>query len=385
MKILCITHKYPPQTGGMEKQSYELITGLAQHAQVITVVYSGQVNKLRWFMGLKREVKRVLAEHADIDIIHLNDGLMATACTWLKSYTDIPITVTLHGLDITYPWPPYRKIVVPRLQQLDKVIAVSTATRQVCLDLGFEPERVVTVVNGVDHDLYDMPIPDGMESQLAARLGRDMTDKRLLVTLGRAVKRKGFSWFATQVMPLLPDHVVLGLIGPYEERASVTTKILGWLPRRLRHNIELLLGHMSDSAAIVDAARRDDRIVQLGKLPFGQLMGTLALADIFVMPNIDVPGDAEGFGLVALEASLRQTAVLAADLEGITSAIHDGGNGQLIKPEDPQAWADAILGALGRDDLDQVGESGAEYTMDHFGWQHMVGGYYKVFEDFVSR
>jgi phosphatidylinositol alpha-1,6-mannosyltransferase len=369
----------------MEKQSYELITGLARYAEVVTVVYSGQMNKLRWFLGLKKEVKQVLADHPDIDVIHLNDGLMATVCTWLKSYTDIPISVTLHGLDITYPWPPYRKIVVPRLQQLDNVIAVSTATRQVCLDLGFEAERVVTVVNGVDHDLHAMPIPDNMEARLSTMMGSDMTDKRLLVTLGRAVKRKGFSWFATQVMPRLGDDVVLGLIGPYEAKPSTTTKILRWLPAGFRHNVELLLGHMSDSPAVVAAAEQDDRIVQLGKLPFDELMGTLALADIFVMPNIDVPGDAEGFGLVALEASLRQTAVLAADLEGITSAIHDGGNGELIQPEDPQAWADAINTALSLNDLDSVGEAGAVYTMQHFGWEKMVDGYYEVFEDLVSR
>ncbi len=29
-EILCITHKYPPFTGGMEKQSYELIQGIIE-------------------------------------------------------------------------------------------------------------------------------------------------------------------------------------------------------------------------------------------------------------------------------------------------------------------------------------------------------------------
>jgi hypothetical protein len=48
------------------------------------------------------------------------------------------------------------------------------------------------------------------------------------------------------------------------------------------------------------------------------------------MPNIRVPGDAEGFGLVALEAVVCGTAVLAADLEGITEAIQHGKNGLLV-------------------------------------------------------
>lgn len=368
----------------MERQSYELVTGLRDYAEVVTIVYSGQMNKLRWILGLKRRIKQVLQQQSDIDVIHLNDGLMATLCTWLKGYTSIPVAVTLHGLDITYPWRPYRRIVVPRLQQLDRVIAVSAATRQVCLDLGFDESKVVTVVNGVDHDLYTKKLPDNMDQKLESHLGQSLKGKRLVVTLGRAVRRKGFSWFAGEVMPLLDDSVVLGLIGPYEDRPSFTTRILRLLPKAARHNIELLLGHMSDSAELVALSGADDRIVQLGRLPFDELMGVLALADIFVMPNIDVPGDAEGFGLVALEASLRKTPVLAADLEGITSAIHDGGNGRLLDPHNAEKWANAIQNSLVRTDLEQLGEAGAQYTLEHFSWDQMAKGYYEAFESMVT-
>ena len=33
-EILCISHKYPPSTGGMERQSYELIKGLRAYYKV---------------------------------------------------------------------------------------------------------------------------------------------------------------------------------------------------------------------------------------------------------------------------------------------------------------------------------------------------------------
>ena len=43
------------------------------------------------------------------------------------------------------------------------------------------------------------------------------------------------------------------------------------------------------------------------------------------MPNIRIYGDAEGFGLVALEAVMNGTVALVAGIEGITEAIRNGG------------------------------------------------------------
>ena len=42
MSILFVSHKYPPATGGMEKQSFELIQGIAQHQKIFKIVYTGR-------------------------------------------------------------------------------------------------------------------------------------------------------------------------------------------------------------------------------------------------------------------------------------------------------------------------------------------------------
>jgi glycosyltransferase involved in cell wall biosynthesis len=64
--------------------------------------------------------------------------------------------------------------------------------------------------------------------------------------------------------------------------------------------------------------------------------------DLFVQPNIPVPGDMEGFGLVTIEAAMRGTPVVAADLEGIKDAVVDGHTGILLAPQDGQAWVDRL-------------------------------------------
>jgi len=97
MEILFISHKYPPTIGGMEKQSFELIRHAAQNHKVHKLVHDGQVeSKVSFFRKIKLRVKRILKLHPQIDVIHLNDGLMGLFLLWLKTYTDISVVVTFH-------------------------------------------------------------------------------------------------------------------------------------------------------------------------------------------------------------------------------------------------------------------------------------------------
>jgi glycosyltransferase involved in cell wall biosynthesis len=59
---------------------------------------------------------------------------------------------------------------------------------------------------------------------------------------------------------------------------------------------------------------------------------------MLVQPNILVPNDVEGFGLVMIEATLRGTPVLAAGLQGIKDAVVDGVTGQLLPSGADSEW-----------------------------------------------
>ena len=71
----------------MEKQSFELTSRMSEIHAVHLIAYTGEGSKLKWFLTLKSRVKKVLRDHPNIDIIHLNDGLMGAACLWLKKYS----------------------------------------------------------------------------------------------------------------------------------------------------------------------------------------------------------------------------------------------------------------------------------------------------------
>ena len=386
MEILFITHKYPPSIGGMEKQSYELITGVSKNYKVHTLVFNNQSSKIKFLLTLKSRVKKILEENPDISVIHLNDGLMALFAYPIKKITSKPILVTLHGLDIVFPNKLFQKNIIKRYKKLDGVIAVSQATADECLKRGFDPEKVFVVRNGVDTSLSKIYEKLGYKKTLEKILGVSLEGKKILVSVGRSVRRKGFSWFLNRVMPKLDKDVIYLIIGPPQKHIKKIDFILKMLPESLSHQIALLLGLGMDEIDIQDALKKpqlEGRAFYMGKLAFQDMIQILKASDIFVMPNIKVNGDAEGFGLVALEAAICGVPVVASSLEGITCAVRDGLNGFLAEPENEIAWVEKINSLLSdRLSLRQFGELAQRYTLKHYAWNKMVSGYVEIFEKY---
>ncbi|MFT4535971.1 MAG: glycosyltransferase involved in cell wall biosynthesis [Saprospiraceae bacterium] len=387
MKILFITHKYPPIIGGMEKQSYELITRVAKSHDVIVHAYKGEGSKLKWFLILKKKIKKILAKHKDIQVIHVNDGLMTAATLWLNKYTEIPVVATFHGLDITFPSTIFQKRIVKKMHNLDGAICVSRATTEACLQRGFDKTKVYTVLNGVDHDLAEIDKEIGFLARVRNETGVNLANKKVIMTMGRAVKRKGFSWFLKNVMPGIGPGVVFLMVGPLNTKPGLGEKVINNLPAGIRSKFQLMLGMATDVNAITEALESQvtkDKVHHMGKVSFSDLMQYLAIADVFVMPNIEVEGDAEGFGLVALEASLRGTPVIAAGIEGITDAVRDGNNGILLPSADARKWIDTINTLIKDEDrLAKLSKSAIDSTLKNYGWDKMVTQYLAVFEKVI--
>lgn len=382
-EILCISHKYPPATGGMERQSYELIKGLKAHYKTYSITYKkGDGPVVAWLTHVKHLVRVSLEAHPGIRLIHLNDGAMGAASLWMQRELDIPVIVTYHGLDVTFPMDFYQETLLPRLEQFSAAICVSDFTRRQCLKRGFAPESTFTVPNGVDITLADKPARrEEMAEKLRAQ-GIDLAGKRVIITSGRSVRRKGFSWFIREVFPRLGPDVVLLMTGPRNQEQTFVETVTKHIPW---NDLHLFLGTPTDDAELETLLEETPGVYHLGRVPFDDLMSLYSLADLFVMPNIQVEGDQEGFGLVALEASVRGTWVVAAGIEGITEAVREGHNGTLLPSADPEAWVEEIgrLLSLPPAELASLGRRGQAYTIEHFSWERMVEGYREVFERFI--
>jgi phosphatidylinositol alpha-1,6-mannosyltransferase len=377
-KILFITHKYPPSTGGMEMFSFELFKGIQIHGNFLLLAYEGKESKAMWFFKLKYRVRKLIKENLDIRLIHLNDGLMAFAGRWIKKEFDIPVVVTLHGLDIVFPLPYFQKKIVPTFNCYDGFACVSEATKIAAQSRGLQVEKLKVILNGVDHKLFHSKSDATLQSKLIDRY--KLKDKIVLVGLGRAVKRKGYSWFVKNVLPQLDENVKFILCGPTKNyNGNIYKKIL---PKKWVENFELMLGLPSDEYELKKLAMEfPDRFIKTGYLPFGEIIQLMKLSGKFIMPNVKMEGDMEGFGLVALESCLAGCIVYASNIDGITSAIIHKKNGILLESQNVEEW----IYKLAQNDKQDALIDFQNFTLLHYSWDIMCKEYFQWFESFMDN
>ncbi|MBW3602625.1 MAG: glycosyltransferase family 4 protein [Actinobacteria bacterium] len=319
-RVLYVTRKFPPSVGGMETLAAQTAAALALRMRVRVRALGGSQRHLVWFLPLSALDTLASSLAGRVDRVLCGDAAASLAVWPAARGGRRPLAVMVHGLDLTLPVRPYRVAVGFVLRHADRVLANSRATGLQAQRLGVAPDRVKVVAPG-------LPVPDvGPADRAAARadlLRRvGLPESAFVVaTVGRLVRRKGVAWFLERVLPLLPGDAVYVVAGAGPDL------------RRLR--------------ALAARGGAAGRARLLGPVDDGLRDTVLAGADVFVMPNVPVPGDMEGFGMVAVEAALRGTPVVAAALEGILDAVVDGETGVLCPPADADAFAGRLAAMAG--------------------------------------
>lgn len=104
-------------------------------------------------------------------------------------------------------------------------------------------------------------------------------------------------------------------------------------------------------------------VIFTGHLPRARLDALLAAAWVQAVPS----RWEEPFGLVAAEAMMRGTAVVATRGGGLTEQVRDGETGFLVPPGDPRALSDALARVLENRDLaEAMGARGRSIALAHF-------------------
>lgn len=391
MELLIISHKYPPSIGGMQTHCFKLVQELRKEHAVHELIWKSNYPRVLFFLTAVIRALVKLRKHPKTKVIYMNDGLMALICTPLLFLTKVPLVVTIHGLDINFPSPWYQKWARKYLNRFSQIIAVSEPTRKLCISKGIRPEKVTLVENAVDINFKEEELAPDFREQLSKEVGVDLRDKFILTSLGRAIPRKGFNWFAKNVVPHLNDDIIYLVLA----RKFPQEKLFKWIkrltPKAIFEKIRLLVG------AEIDGAAMEQSIAELnlqGKvLPLSQFTNSrsrifqiIKSSDLFIMPNIEIPGDYEGFGLVALEAASQGTLTLAADVDGIPSAVKDQVNGLLIPPGDSNAWISTIKYYQQNPEL--LITKALEYKENTLtkgkSWETMAGNYVRVFEQITT-
>lgn len=362
--ILFITRKYPPSIGGMQRYSYKLATHLAQKADIQVIAWGKSQIFLPIFLPLALFRAILALSRQTVSIVHLGDPVLCPIGMLLRMLYHVPVVVTLHGRDLVFSNKLYQWVISRCLKRVDRVICVSEALRNEAIRRGVPAERCEAIPNGVDVSDFDT-LSCQRWPRVLQPLHQVRGSKRLLVTVGRLVKKKGVQHFISMVLPEL-----------LKRSSDVCYVVVGDGP--LRAEIERL----------VRTDGLEGKVFLLGKVAMeGDALPTLfRLADVFVMPNIPVEGDFEGFGIAALEAAAAGLCVVASRTDGIPSAIIDGKNGFLVRPYDVDGYVETIWNLLqDSEGRERFGQRAREFTAENYSWQRTAGAYLASFQQVIAE
>lgn len=326
LRVAFICHCMAPlkapgsNVGGMQRAARELLHQL-QRSDTVGVrplVVAAPLRQMWWRVPLfitalpARLLWLAWTQRIDAVVFaSLNPALVLPIVVPFLPRSSPHLIAITHGSDVIQGPPIWQWLVRASLARLDAVFSVSGSTAEQCTQRGVPSQRLTVLPNAV---------PEAAASRaLRTRCRRPLPPKQpgtfLLLGVGRQIPRKGFSWFVDAVMPRLEQRIHLWLVGHGPEAAAIQRAIQ-------RHGLE-------------------GRVALLGEDDTECMPELYEAADLFVMPNVPVPQEQEGFPMVLLEAGRQGLFTLASNLPGITAVISPD-NGIVLPAGDPQAYAIAI-------------------------------------------
>jgi phosphatidyl-myo-inositol dimannoside synthase len=359
MKFLLTTLEYFPFKGGIANYYTNLTYYWPKSSELF--ILNNNNNELLFRRGIFRWRKAMLKLYHHIKknkIDHVIVGHilpLGIVVFIISKFLKIKYSVILHGMDLSYATKNRRKRFISRLilKSSDKIIAANSYTAILCSNF-LKSGHKITVVNPGVKDFSDFSEEKNME----IREKNNLNGHKILFSLGRLVKRKGF------------DNTILAIKKILEEQPSYDLLYLiagkGPEEKYLKDLVEKELGD-----------KFKDHVKFIGEISEGEKWSLFSLCDVFIMPSRNISGDFEGFGIVYLEANLAKKAVIAGNSGGVSDAVENNVNGLLIDPENINEISQAILNLLNNESLrNKLGERGRQRALDNFNWRNKINDIY---------
>ncbi len=258
----------------------------------------------------------------------------------------VPLVVYAHGEEITtWRQPAKLRFMTFTYRQADRVVANSEFTRNELLKLGVAADRITLIYPGVDVERFR---PGLACEDLRPSIGIG-AEQKLILSVGRLSRRKGFDEVIRSLPRLVGDGLDthLALIGIGEDRR-----------------------YLESVAAECGVAQR---VHFLGHVSPEDLPRWYAAADVFAMPNREINGDNEGFGMVFIEASACGRPAIAGRDGGTGDAVLDGVTGYRVNGHDSDAVVAGIRSILADPQAAQrMGADGLARVREEFSWQRVA-------------
>ncbi len=367
MSVLIVTPEFPPSSGGIGNNAFDLARHWSRQEVVVVVTRALQERRdfaalglrveeapshgrVRSALAMRAAIRRVLSEK-NFDVIYSTHWRACGAPTRaaLLGMRDGPLFVqAVHGSELLYllsrPAAFHRSLFNWTASGVDLFTGQGSYQVGLLSQLGITSDRTVTGTYGVEPDRFKSPPAESVEE---LRRRHDLVGRRVLMTVGRLVERKGYDTVIqamSEIRRAVPDAVyVIAGAGPYAADLHRLVAELGVPPESVRFT---------------------------GPVAPDELTAHFALADVFVMPNRIVDADVEGFGLVFIEAALCGKPAIGGRSGGAVDAIVDGVTGRLVDPSSVGELAAVAIELLSNPALaTRMGAAGRQRALAEFDYR----------------
>ena len=293
---------------------------------------------------------RCFREAGKVDIIHANWSVNGFICALANVFARRPMILTLRGTDISKTGSSitYRLILRFAIRASTVVTVVSNAmSDKLCAQFPQHQKRIISITNGVDNRLTDIPPRDSKHSK----------DNLNILVIANLIKLKNVP-------------VILEAVSKLKGQISCNLRIIGEGPER---DALIVQARMLELTEFVDFA---------GVVDPEKIIDYLKYADCLVLTS-----SSEGRPNVVLEAFAAGLPVIASDIDGVRELIGDNENGLLYKSGDSQMLAERLQELFYSDVLyRRYSRSGRDYILKHnLLWSDTGNQYAEIYDSLTSK
>lgn len=372
-KTLLFTTQYPPHVGGVPNFYYHLsrlfpkgeitiFTAMKDVAEYFDKIVDFPVYRTRFLNDYRVEYRIpsllknipvffrliwiIFKEKIDKIIIGQSDIPLLFMCYTERFFLKMDYIVFLHGDGDSSSVRLKSDNLKKYLYNKAKCFIVNSAFTKKRLQekYNIDDKKIYVIYPGVDTKMFCSM------DRIMAKNELKLTDKRVLLTVGRLDKRKGHDMVLKalpEIMKEIPDiiYLIVGT-GRYKPELDRLVKEIG-----IEGNVRFV-----------------------GNVPNEGLAKFYNACDLFIMPNRELDdGDTEGFGMVFIEANACGRPVIGGRCGGAVEAIKENETGLLVDPYDIDDIAKKVVYLLKNDEaLKQMGEAGRLRALNEFGWEDSV-------------
>jgi phosphatidylinositol alpha-1,6-mannosyltransferase len=365
-QILCITNDFGPRAGGIETFVIGLLERLPKNSVVVYTssqagsdefdkawldIYGVEVIRdtskvLLPSLRVGRAVRKLAKERSISTVFFGAAAPLGLLSQGLRRAGVKRIVALTHGHEVWWAkvWP--FSWAIRRIGSgVDHLTYLGSYTQsQISRSLSKRAQNaMVKIAPGIDTEHF---APQESAAQLREELG--LTDKKVIVSVGRLVHRKGQDTLVEalpEILAAVPDaHLIFIGEGPHKD----------YLMKR------------ASKLKVIQA------ITFIGRIQYAHLPRYICIGDIFAMPSRSrLAGlEVEGLGIVYLEASACGLAVIGGKSGGAPDAVLEGETGFAVDGTSPQEVAAAAIKLLNDPELAQkMGARGRKWIIEEWRWE----------------